>query len=107
LDDRKLSDPGWYICIAKNCCPRHIWRDLLEKFWPFPTQAVVELNKTGNVASRPRHRFDESRAYWVRDLCKYDWYRSRGLQQRSHRTIATHDDRLGRKREHVSRILAN
>jgi Protein of unknown function (DUF3102) len=39
-------------------------RDLLEKFWPFPTQAVVELNKTGNVASRPRHCFEAGTVFW-------------------------------------------
>src|SRR5262249_34216736 len=93
--------------VTKNCRPRHIWRDLLKKFWPFHAQTVVELNKTGRVATRPRHCFDEARAHRVRDLCKHDWYGSRGLQQRSHRIIAAHNDRVGRKSEQLGRILEN
>src|SRR5262249_57363080 len=95
------------MLASRRLPPRHIWRDLLKKFWPFHAQTVVELNKTGRVATRPRHCFDEARAHRVRDLCKHDWYGSRGLQQRSHRIIAAHNDRVGRKSEQLGRIIAN
>src|SRR5690349_13795563 len=84
LDDRELTDPGCNSRISKHGRPRNVRRDLLEQFYPFPAQAVLELDKAGGVTAWARQALDEPSADRVGDVDEYDWYGARRLQERSH-----------------------
>ena len=58
--------------VAKDGRMRGGRRDLLEQLQPFRRNAVFELGKAGDVASRPGQAFDDTEADRVDRLSKYN-----------------------------------
>ena len=52
--------PGAYAGSRRTASSRHVRRDLLEQFQPFPGHAEFELHEAGGVAARPRQAVDEA-----------------------------------------------
>ena len=85
-------------------------RDLLEQLQPFRRNAVFELGKAGDVASRPGQAFDDTEADRVDRLSKYDRNAAIRLQERHDRDTGRGEDNvrpsatnLGHGREDVRR----
>ena len=73
-------------------------RDLLEQLQPFRRNAVLELSKAGDVASRSGQAFDDTEANWVDRLRKYDRDPAARLQERHDRDTGGGEDHVGLER---------
>src|SRR6516165_11902048 len=79
LDNGELPNPGGVIGIAQDCHTCHIWRDLFEKFWPFASQGVFELNKARGITAWTRHSFNEAVSHGVGYVYENDRHSPRRL----------------------------
>src|SRR5580700_12199527 len=57
-----LADPGGSGGIPKERHALHPWRDLLEKFQPFPGGIIINRSETGGIAAWSREALDHTGA---------------------------------------------
>src|SRR5262245_27633953 len=81
-------------------------RDLLEQLQPFRRNAVLELSKTGDVASRSGHAFDDTEANRVDRLRKHERDLAARLRERHDRDTRGGEDHVWLERNQFCRVGA-
>src|SRR5262249_23332958 len=79
LDRAELADSGRYVRIPHDGHPRHGRCDLLEKFQPLATDAVLKRGKASGIAARPPQTRDQPSTDRIGATCKYDGHCSSSL----------------------------
>ena len=67
------TNSDWQSRIAKNCCSRHTWCNLLKQFQPFPAYAIFDESKSAGVAARSSQARDVAGAHRVGYAYEYNW----------------------------------
>src|SRR5215470_19171541 len=105
-DGGELTDSQGQGGIAKDRDPRHVRRDLLEQFQPFPAQTIFLSGKTRGVAPRPRQARDVTGTDGVGDRSKHDRQSAGGLLYRREAWAVGSEDNVRRERNQIGRISA-
>ena len=104
LDGAELADAGGDGRIANDCRSGHFRCDFFEQLKPFPAQAVLELAKSGNNATRPSEASDEARADRINNQYKHDRQGAGGLKQRWQNGGASGQNNIRRERHQFRNV---
>src|SRR5262249_43967220 len=85
LDGSELANIGSYGRVSNHADACNVGRDFLEQLKPFRTDAIFEIWKSGNVATRLRQTSNKAGGDWICHHYKYDWHRAGYLMQRGYR----------------------